>query len=74
MMITVRVKTGARVDSVSYDDEADIYLVTVRARPLEGEANEAIIQILSKELKVPKTLISLESGTKSNIKRFRIQK
>jgi uncharacterized protein len=72
MIITVKVKTGSRSDSISYEENLGGYLVSVKARPIEGEANKAIIELLSKELKVPKSSFSLKSGQKSKIKRFEI--
>jgi uncharacterized protein YggU (UPF0235/DUF167 family) len=73
MIISVRVKTGTIKDTLTYNEETHEYLVTVKARPMGGQANNAIIQLLAKELKVPKSLISLESGSRSKNKRFRIQ-
>lgn len=72
MIIAVRVKTGAREDSIIYNKEASLCLVSVKARPLEGEANEAIIKLLSVELNIPKSCISLKSGLKSRKKLFEI--
>lgn len=73
MIVSVRVKTGAREDSIACGEGSREYLVSVKARPIEGEANKAIISLLSKGLGVPKSLITLDSGAKSRIKRFRIQ-
>lgn len=70
MIITVKVKTGTRESSVTHDKEFNIYLVSVKARPIEGEANKAVIALLSKYLNIPKSQISLKSGIKSNLKRF----
>ncbi len=72
MVITTRVKTSARVDSISLDETTNCYLISVKERPIEGEANKAIIQLLSNKFDVPKTSISLISGQKSKIKRFRL--
>lgn len=73
MNIVVRVKTGAHSDSLVQDETTGEYTATVRARPIEGEANKAIIELLSDELGVPKTLITLISGQKSRLKRFEAQ-
>lgn len=73
MIIPVKVKTGARDDSVVFDEVAGLYLVQVKARPIEGEANKAIIALLSMYLKIPKSQISLKSGAKSSLKRFEVK-
>jgi len=70
MIIKVTVKAGARQDSVSYDESTDTYVVTVKARPIEGEANKAIISLLANDLGIAKTSLRLKSGSKSKIKRF----
>jgi hypothetical protein len=70
MIVSVKVKTGAHNDSIDYDVVSHTYVVTVRARPIEGEANKAIIQLLATKLKIPKTRITLKSGLKSRTKLF----
>ena len=72
MIVTVKVKTGAKIDSILYNEDSGEYLVSVKARPVEGEANRAIIELLSQKLGVPKSQIELHSGAKSRVKRFRI--
>ena len=51
------VKTGA--------NELTVYL---RAKPHDGEANIALIKILSKYFKVPKTTIKIINGVRSRKK------
>ena len=72
MIVTIRVKTGAKADSIVLSDDSKEYLVKVTARPIEGDANRAIIELLSQELGVPKSQIELHSGAKSKVKRFNI--
>lgn len=40
--------------------------------PVDGKANKAILQYLAKELKLPKSQISLCKGQKSRIKCFEV--
>lgn len=70
MIANVHVKSGARVDSLAYDQVTGAYQIAVRARPIEGGANIAIIELLAKHLQIPKSQISLKSGARSKIKRF----
>jgi len=69
--ITIRAKTNAKQEKVEKIDEAN-YIVTVKAVPIEGKANEAIIKVLAKHFKIAPSLIRLVSGEKSKIKRFEI--
>lgn len=73
MIIVAMVKTGAKDDSVVYDETASLYLVSVKARPIEGEANAAVVKLLAKELGVPKTSIAFVSGARSRVKRFEVE-
>ena len=42
--------------------------VRVRARPVEGEANEALIRLLAKALGVPKSAVAIHRGGQSRTK------
>ena len=42
--------------------------VRVRARPVEGEANAALVKLLAKTLGVPKSAVALERGGQSRTK------
>lgn len=67
MRITVRVKTNARKNVVEAVD-ATTLLVHVTAPPVEGRANERIIELLSEYLRKPKRSISIVRGLKSKEK------
>jgi uncharacterized protein YggU (UPF0235/DUF167 family) len=73
MIVRVIVRSSANADTITFNEGSDTYLVSVKARPIDGEANAAIIGILSKHLDVPKSLITLKSGSKSKIKLFEIK-
>lgn len=72
MKIQVKVKTGARENCVSFDEGSNIYVVSVKARPIEGKANAAVTKLLAEHFKVPKSQIHLKTGQKSKIKIFEI--
>ncbi len=48
--------------------DGDIIKVKVTAQPIENKANKALIELLSKELKVPKTKIEIIKGLTSKEK------
>jgi uncharacterized protein (TIGR00251 family) len=47
-------------------------LVRLAAAPVDGAANEALIALLAKTLKIPKREITIISGERSRSKRVRI--
>ena len=63
----VTVKPGSSQEKIvqTSDDSFTIYL---RAKPHDGEANTALIKILSKYFDTPKTSIKITRGAKSRIK------
>jgi len=44
----------------------------VRALPTDGEANDAVVALIAKSLKLPKSKVSLERGGTSRVKTLRI--
>ena len=70
--LPVRLTPGAasdRIDGRDVDDEGrPVLKVRVRARPVEGEANEALIKLLAKALGVPKSAVVLLRGGQSRTK------
>jgi len=73
MRITVKVKPKSKLDCVEKIDETH-YQVRVKAPPLEGKANEAVIGVLAKHLGVPKSSIELVMGATSKQKVFDIKR
>lgn len=70
--IKVKAKTRSKVEKVTALDDTTLE-VSVRAPPVDGQANERIIELLSKHLGVPKSSISLVGGFKSKLKTFKIE-
>lgn len=50
----------------------DIIKIKVTSPPVDGKANKAVVELLSKQFKVPKKDIQIVSGEKSRNKRIRI--
>lgn len=71
MKITVKVKPNSRVNSVKKLDNG-VYEVKVSVPPEKGKANERVIELLSKELKIAKSRIILEKGQRGKEKVFEI--
>ena len=70
--LPVRLTPGASADRIDgWDVDADgrpVLKVRVRARPVEGEANAALLKLLSKTLGVPKSAVTLDRGGQSRRK------
>lgn len=71
MKITVAVKPNSKKESVELVSDGS-YTVRVNVPPVDGKANERVIELLSKHFKQPKSLITLISGPKSKKKIFSI--
>ena len=64
---TITVKPGSSQEKIveTAPGELTVYL---RAKPHDGEANMALIKLLSKHFNVPKTSIAITRGAKSHVK------
>ena len=67
MKYTITVKPGSSQEKIleTAPGELTVYL---RAKPHDGEANDALIKLLSKHFKVAKTTITITHGQKSRTK------
>lgn len=74
--LPLRLTPGASADRIDgWDVDADgrpVLKVRVRARPVEGEANAALIKLIAKTLGVPKSAVSLARGGQSRTKRLEV--
>ena len=63
----IKVKPGSKKEQIleTAPGELTVYL---RAKPHDGEANTALINLLSKHFKVAKTTITITRGSKSHLK------
>ncbi|WP_339914340.1 DUF167 domain-containing protein [uncultured Brevundimonas sp.] len=72
----VKLTPGASLDRIDgWDVDAEgraILKVRVRARPVEGEANAALLKFLAKTLGVPKSAVTLQRGGQSRLKMIRV--
>jgi uncharacterized protein (TIGR00251 family) len=75
--LPVRLTPGASADRIDgWDVDAEgrpVLKVRVRARPIEGEANEALIKLLAKALGVPKSAVVLQRGGQSRTKMIEVE-
>lgn len=71
--ITVRLQPRASRDELLGVDEAGVLKVRVKAPPVDGAANAALIQLLAKRLGIAKSKISLVSGATARNKILEIE-
>ena len=68
MIISVKVKPGSKQgDKIEQTGENE-YVIFLRARAHDGEANTSLIELLSDHFRVPKTSIKIKSGHTSRTK------
>ena len=63
----VTVKPGSSQEKVIETTPGEL-VVYLRAKPHDGEANTALIKLLSRHFRVPKTSICVVRGAKSRVK------
>jgi hypothetical protein len=68
--IELRVKPGSKAPGLSL--EGGTLVLRVRARAVDGAANEDCVRALAAILVVPKRCVMLASGRRSRVKRFSI--
>ena len=66
----VKVVAGSKVNSIEFLD--DYIKIKIAQKPVEGKANKAIIEYLSKMLSFAKSRIEITNGEKSSIKTIKI--
>lgn len=72
LIVSVRVQPKASANKI-LGEHAGALKVSVTAAPEKGKANAAVIALLSKELRVPKSWIEITRGETTRIKTLRIR-
>ena len=72
MKITVHVKPNARQEAVTVREDG-VYVVQVSVPPIEGKANERLIEVLSRHFHRPKRAIQILRGAHGRHKIVEIQ-
>lgn len=74
--LPVRLQPGAAREGIDgWDVDADgrpVLKVRVRARPVEGEANAALVALIARSLGVPRRAVGLARGGQSRLKMLEI--
>ncbi len=70
--ISITLKPGAKRNKIEIDNN-ETATVYVTSRPVERKANEHLIRLLSKVLKIPKSSCEIVHGIKSRFKTVDVQ-
>lgn len=75
--IFVKLTPGASADRIEgweTDPEGrDVLRVRLRARPVDGQANAALVKLIAHALDLPRSDVGLARGTRSRLKRLEIR-
>jgi uncharacterized protein (TIGR00251 family) len=67
MIVAVRVKPNSRKPRVETSEDGGL-VVHVRSAPVEGKANEELIERVAAHYRVPKSRVRIRSGAASRVK------
>ena len=70
--IRVKVKPNARESALEAQDDGT-WLARVKAAPVDGKANEALIALIAAHFDVAKSRVSIRSGTSGRLKTVDIE-
>ncbi|EKD55978.1 MAG: hypothetical protein ACD_58C00324G0010 [uncultured bacterium] len=71
MIINAKVNTHTKKNNIEINN--NIYNIDIAAKPIKGKANEALIKLLAKHLKIPKSQILIIKGQRSKNKIIEIK-
>ncbi len=72
MLIQVRVKPGARDSSLTQTADGT-WLAKLKAPPVDGKANEELIELVAEHFKCRKIAVTIKSGASGRMKLVRIE-
>lgn len=68
MQITVRVKPGSKKGPLVEQNADGSLTIFIRERPVEGQANRAVIELIAEQFDVAKSNVEIVRGETSKIK------
>ena len=68
IIVNIKISPNAKKNEII--SEGDIIKVKITAQPVDGKANKALVEFLSKTFKIPKTSIKIIKG--ETLKPFRL--
>ena len=71
MLIDVKVKPGAK-GALGVEKVGEIYVVRLKEKAHDGNANEGLVQTLAEHFGVAKSCVRIVGGAKSHLKKVEI--
>ena len=69
--LSVKVKPNAKINR--FEQQADgTWLASVKAAPVDGKANAALIALIADHFGVPKRAVTIAAGAGARLKRVRV--
>ncbi len=72
LTLNVWAKPGSRFEKIFVSNEG-VLVIQTRSKPVDGEANEAIVEAISDLIGVPKSQVEIIRGDKSRLKKIKLQ-
>ncbi len=66
ILVNIKISPNSKKNEIIKD--GDIIKIKITAQPIDGKANKAVIEFLSKNFKIPKTSIKIVKGETSKEK------
>lgn len=71
-ILQVKVKPNARENRLT-ETKDGVWLASIKALPVDGKANEALIELVAAHFKVRRRQVSIAAGSTSRLKRLFIE-
>ena len=71
-ILQVKVKPNARENRLT-ESKDGVWLASIKALPVDGKANEALIELVAAHFKVRRRQVSIATGSTSRLKRLFIE-
>lgn len=69
--LQVKVKPNARVSALEQLEDGS-WKASIKSPPVDGKANQELIQLIAKQFKCPKSAVTIKSGSGSRMKLIQI--
>ncbi len=71
-ILQVKVKPNARENRLT-ESKDGVWVASIKALPVDGKANEALIELVATHFKVRRRQVSIATGSTSRLKRLFIE-
>jgi uncharacterized protein (TIGR00251 family) len=72
IVIQIKVKPNSRTSTFEQSEEG-VWLAQIKSPPVDGRANQELIELVAKHFRCAKSAVSIKSGASGRMKLVRIQ-